>query len=308
LCLGFSSAVPVAVRADWPTYLHDNARSGVTDEKLKLPLVPIWTHRPVAPPDPAWTLPVKEAPRVRFDDVFHTVAADDRVYFGSSGDNKVYCLDGTTGKVIWSFFTDGPVRLAPTLADGRVYVGSDDGYVYCLDAMDGSEVWRQQVGYSPVSVTGHGRVISLWPVRTSVLIEQDTAYFGAGVFPSESVYLRAVNAADGTVVWRNDVSGERGPEQDRDGISPQGYLLASTDNLYVPSGRNMPAAYNRKNGEFLYYLSGGKTGGTYAILTDDKPASTTSSSMRAKPANAPRAAMPGPRRTRWWSRRGCRIR
>jgi outer membrane protein assembly factor BamB len=179
------------------------------------------------------------------------------VYFGSSGDNKVYCLDGTTGKVIWSFFTDGPVRLAPTLADGRVYVGSDDGYVYCLDAMDGSEVWRQQVGYSPVSVTGHGRVISLWPVRTSVLIEQDTAYFGAGVFPSESVYLRAVNAADGTVVWRNDVSGERGPEQDRDGISPQGYLLASTDNLYVPSGRNMPAAYNRKNGEFLYYLVAG---------------------------------------------------
>ena len=33
----------------------------------------------------------------------------------------------------------GPVRLAPAVADGKVYAGSDDGFVYCLDARTGQQ-------------------------------------------------------------------------------------------------------------------------------------------------------------------------
>jgi hypothetical protein len=39
---------------DWPTYMHDSARSGVSGESLKLPLVPLWTYVPPADPAPAW--------------------------------------------------------------------------------------------------------------------------------------------------------------------------------------------------------------------------------------------------------------
>ena len=31
------------------------------------------------------------------------------------------------------------------------------------------------------------------------------AYFGAGIFPHQNVYVCAVNAADGSVVWRAQV-------------------------------------------------------------------------------------------------------
>lgn len=272
-CLAFlASAFLLAPAAaeDWPTYLHDASRSGIAAEQLDMPLVPVWTFRPVVPPDPAWTTPAKEAPRVRFDDAFHVVAAGDLAYFGSSGDNKVYALDAATGKVVWTYFTDGPVRLAPSVADGRIYFGSDDGYAYCLDAASGELVWKQLVADKTQPVIGHGRMISLWPVRTSVLVDAGIAYVGAGVFPQESIYIAALDAETGERVWRNDVTGERGPEQQYDGVSPQGYLLASAGTLYVPSARSMPAAYDREDGNFLFYLRpGGKVGGSYALLTGE---------------------------------------
>ena len=256
------------VAADWPTYLHDNSRSGVTDERLEAPLVPVWVFEPIVPPDPAWTTPAKEAARVRFDDAYHVVVKDGQVYFGSSGDNKVYALEAKTGKIVWEFFTAGPVRLAPTAWKDKLYFGSDDGFVYCLRAATGELVWRARVAYSAERVIGHGRIISLWPVRTGVVVQDGIAYFGAGIFPSESIYVCAADAETGSFLWRNDVSGERGPEQQYDGISPQGYLLASSDNLFVPSGRSMPAVYDLSTGGFRYYLRpGGKVGGTYAILS-----------------------------------------
>ena len=74
--------------------------------------------------------------RVDFDDAFQVVAAGGRLYFGSSIDDKVYALSADTGEEAWSFCTGGPIRLAPMVWNGRVFVGSDDGFVYCLNARD----------------------------------------------------------------------------------------------------------------------------------------------------------------------------
>jgi len=260
---------------DWPTYRHDSARSGITAEQLAPPLSEQWVFTPTHAPEPAWPEPVKEAPRVRFDDAYQVAVVGDAVYFGSSADNKIYSLDATTGKERWDHFTEGPVRLAPTVSNGRVYVGSDDGYVHCLRSNNGAVLWKARPSHSDDKVLGNGEMISLWPVRTGVLVDDGVAYFGAGVFPHASLFICAVNAEDGTPVWTNDICGEKGTDmkygQDFGGMSPQGYLLASDSELYVASGRSMPAAFDRKDGEFLYYCSaGGKVGGTWALLTGDR--------------------------------------
>ena len=136
LVIGLLAAAPAAA-ADWPTYRHDVARSGITVENLSWPLKSSWAFRARVAPQPAWGDPkpvpieeILELRRVHFDDVFQVVAADGAVCFGSSGDNKVYCLDAATGRIRWTRITGGPVRLAPTLYDGRVYVASDDGWAY----------------------------------------------------------------------------------------------------------------------------------------------------------------------------------
>ena len=259
-----------AVGADWPTYRHDVARSGTTAESLSPPLAPVWVFQARHAPQPAWGDPkagpveeILELRRRHFDDVFHVTVEGDAAFFASSANHKVYCLDANTGAIRWTKITGGPVRLAPTLVGGRVYVASDDGFVYCLDARQGQEIWKFRAAPEDRRVLGHGKMISLWPSRTGVLVDNGLAYFGAGIFPAERVFLYAVKADDGTIVWKNDATGER--PQSR--ISPQGYLLASPSTIYAPMGRVPPAAFDRKDGRLLFETSFGKNvGGTYALL------------------------------------------
>ena len=271
ICCLLAVLSAAAMAEDWPTFRHDNARSAVTEEALAPPLHPQWVFTPPHPPEPAWPDPAKEKARVRFDEVYHVAATGGAVYFGSSSDHKVYCLEAATGRLRWSAFTGGPVRVAPTVVGNRVYVGSDDGYAYCLQAADGAEVWKVKPSFRDDKVLGNGKMISLWPVRTGVMVENAIAYFGAGVFPHETVFLCAVKAETGEVLWRNDTYGQIGYKLEFGGISPQGPLLASANTLFVPSGRAMPGAFRKADGTFLNFLSpGGKVGGTWALVTEER--------------------------------------
>ena len=107
-----------------------------------------------------------------------------------------------TGTRRWTVYTGAPPRLAPTVWKRKVYVGADDGKVYCLSAKDGSVVWTLRAAPTDERVLGQGRLMSVWPVRTGVLVDQGVAYFGAGLFPGEGLYLYAVDAETGKVLWK----------------------------------------------------------------------------------------------------------
>lgn len=274
--------VPARVLSDWSTYLHDAARSGITAESVALPAAEDWSFRPHLSPLPAWDVPkpvpvekLLELPRNRFDDAFHVAVGEGCVYFASSANGRVYCLDEATGGVRWTKASGAPVRLAPMLAGGKVYFGNDGGIAFCLDAKTGEELWRFQAAPENRRLLGNGRMISLWPLRSGVLVDDGVAYFTAGLFPNERVFLYAVDAQTGSLLWKNDTKGEAAFEQIS--FSPQGYLLASKNHLYTPLGRVPPAAFDRATGAFKYYTAFGKTvGGTYALLVDDKVYTGTS--------------------------------
>ena len=116
-------------------------------------------------------------------------------------------------------------------------------------------------------------MISRWPVRTGVLIVGEIAYFGAVVFPHETVYLTAVNALTGEILLFNDRISQS--DAGRNDLSPQGYLLSNEEHLYVPSGRSLPVAVSKKTGEIVFQRkyswrtdAGGVVGGTKAVLGD----------------------------------------
>jgi outer membrane protein assembly factor BamB len=250
--------------ADWPTYLHDNTRSGVTEEQLTLPLTELWTHRATHAPAPAWPPPARQdfwhelrnlRPTVVYDRAFHAVVAGGTAYFGSSVDDKVYAVDMASGDVRWTFCTEGPVRLAPTIANGKVYAGSDDGWVYCLNAPDGALLWKQRPHDEDHRIPGNGRMIALRPVRTGVLVDGDDAYFCAGFFSAQGVFLCDVDARTGAFRW----------SQPSDAIAPQGNLLASSSRLYVPTGRTTPGIFDRASGKYQGEVPG--QGGAYALLS-----------------------------------------
>ena len=145
-CLAVAVLARGVCAEDWPTYKKDPARTGVTAERLSLPLAQAWVYRPSRPPRPAWPEPGKELHRTDFDYAPQPVIAGGLVYFGSSADDTVRALDAKTGAPVWRFTTEGPVRFTPAVARGKAYVASDDGVLYCLDAKTGKLVWRFRGG------------------------------------------------------------------------------------------------------------------------------------------------------------------
>ena len=249
----------IALAADWPTFNNDPQRSGVTTEQLSFPLATVWAYEPSLPPCAAWPEPGKELHRMDFDYAFQPVMAGGLVYFGSSSDDTVRALNAATGELVWRFATEGPVRFAPAVVRGKVYVVSDDGCAYCLEAKTGSLVWRFRAAPDQDRILGNGRVIARHPCRSGVLVDDNVVYLTAGMWPTEGIYVYALDAASGKELWCNDSSGDiyvdlpHAGATGFSGVAPQGYLLASDDVLLVPTGRSVPAAFYRRTGRLLYY-------------------------------------------------------
>ena len=256
---------------DWPTYQHDNRRSAVTKEALALPLKESWRYESPSPPQTAWTGPAKwdaysgndglQSMR-NFDPAFYVTAVADSVYFGSSVDNSAHCLDATNGESRWQHYTNSAVRLPPTIGGDKAWFGSDDGHVYCVQTSSGELVWKSKPSPDPRLIPSNGKLISLWPVRSGVLLQNGVAYFGASLMPWEPSFLCAVDAGTGS-------QGDLGRFVMKEtGITLQGALLASKENLYAPQGRSVPLVYRIADGKRLGGIAG--SGGVYCVLTEDE--------------------------------------
>lgn len=238
----FPDMDPVVVRVeDWPMFLRDNVRSGTSPENLPLPLELVWSRQTRLPPMPSWPDEAKNdfwhnkynlEERVTYDRAFHLVSVGPRVYFGSSAEDAVFCLDAATGKVLWTYTTEGPVRLAPTVVGERLLFGSDDGHVHCVQAATGDLVWKQLLAPSPRRIAGNGRIISAWPVRTDVFVDKDQAFVCAGVFPSQGVYQYVLDGEDGTVRSQKTIA-----------VTAQGYQQKLFGKLMIGTGRNPAGAF-----------------------------------------------------------------
>lgn len=260
------------VRADdWPTYRADAARSGYTPERLPNQPRLLWVHRN-APPRPAWP----QSDRIEFDLAFQPIIMGDRVIFGSSAEDQVVAINAKTGEVEWRFFTGGPVRFAPAGWKDRLLVTSDDGWLYAVSLTDGHLIWKHRAGPDHRQVLGNERMISKWPARGGPVVMDDVVYFAGGIWPSDGVYLLALKADTGEPVWTNGETGRlfmaqpHGGAEAESGVSAQGYLLVSGNTLLVPTGRAVPAGFDRQTGQLQYYQlqKNQQRGGTRTLVSD----------------------------------------
>jgi outer membrane protein assembly factor BamB len=258
--------------ADWPMYRADAARSGYSPDPLPDNLELCWIYRSRTGASPAWP----SSSRITFDFAFQPIIAGGLVIFGTSAEDKIIALDASSGNIRWTFFTGGPVRFAPAAWRDRIFAVSDDDHLYALQREDGALLWKHRGGPNERMCMGNGRLISRWPARGGPVVMDGIVYYAAGIWPSDGVFLHALDAQTGKVLWTNDRVGRLNMPQPHpganaeSGVAPQGYLLATESRLFVPTGRAVPAAFRRSDGQLEYYRlqQNGSMGGARALVAD----------------------------------------
>jgi outer membrane protein assembly factor BamB len=270
-----TTKLPEVTNSDWPQYKKDNYRSGNSSINLDLETQgEAWVYKAPQKPVPAWYGPAKEdayavsgpLPSMRdYDLSYYPIIVGSNLYYGSSADDAVHCINAGNGKEKWQFTTNGPIRIAPTYHNGNLYFGSDDGFVYCVDARKGKLVW--QFSPSPKNhqkVLNNGRLISFWPIRTGVLMENGIAYFGASMLPWKQSYVCAINIETG----KTDIAGTYVTEHYDMNMTLEGSMASTGSMLIQPQGRISPAFLDKNTGGKKGQLAG--TGGCFVLVTPDR--------------------------------------
>ena len=71
--------------------------------------------------------------------------------FASTGVGDVVAMEAATGKILWQKHLGGPLRGAPTLENGHVYVMGQDNQIFALNQSDGVTQWTDS---GTLQVTG----------------------------------------------------------------------------------------------------------------------------------------------------------
>ncbi|MEI6714092.1 MAG: PQQ-binding-like beta-propeller repeat protein [Verrucomicrobiota bacterium] len=151
---------------DWPTFRHDNARSGFSNQPVAADMKQSWEI----------SLPGRLSAI--------TVAAG-KLFISQIDTHTLHALDHATGKSLWQFTANARIDSPPTFWKGRVFFGGNDGWIYCVRATDGVLIWKFLAAPSERKHGAWEQMESVWPVHGSVLVENGTVNAVAG----RSVFL-----------------------------------------------------------------------------------------------------------------------
>ncbi|MEM8669400.1 MAG: PQQ-binding-like beta-propeller repeat protein [Planctomycetota bacterium] len=274
LAILLSVAIDARAAEDWAMWRSDASRSAATSNSIPDELQLIW-KRDFGARKQAWDDPLN-LDLMTYDRVFEPIVMDGRMFLGFNDSDKLVAMDTASGKLLWKFFAEAPIRVPPVGWQGKVFVCSDDGFLYCVDAKTGGLVWKFRGGPNSQHALGNQRLTSAWPARGGPVIYDQTVYFAASIWPFMGTFIYAIDAATGEVKWVNDNTGSQYIKQPHSapsfaGVAPQGAFVATEDWLIVPGGRSVPAVFNRHDGSLKYFEfnAGGKgTGGSFVSADD----------------------------------------
>ncbi|NOX53101.1 MAG: PQQ-binding-like beta-propeller repeat protein [Planctomycetes bacterium] len=213
--------------AEWPTFRHDNLRSGYARTDVAADLEPVW----------------KKDFGVKLS---QPVVADGKLLITAVDRHTVYALDAKSGRELWHFVAGGRVNSPPTLYHGLAFFGCADGNVYALDAADGRLAWRFQAAPNARKLVSYGQLESVWPLFGSVLIQDGKLYCVAGrsLFLDGGLRLLILDPKTGKLIFEN-VMDRHVPGKDK-----------LVDDLLM--GKHMPVAQPdilSSDGQYVYMKS-----------------------------------------------------
>lgn len=116
------------------------------------------------------------------------VSFDNGRIYATNGAGYAAALDAGTGAVAWLVQPGGPLRGAPTIADGNVYVTSQDNQLFALDPADGKVRWTE---------SGTAELAGVFGTATPAASQ------GTVVAGFSSGELTAYRYENGRIVWQD---------------------------------------------------------------------------------------------------------
>lgn len=116
------------------------------------------------------------------------LAEFDKKIIATTGFGGVFALDMKNGQQLWRFDNPSPIRIAPTVAEGKIFVQTIENTLICLDAANGKELWRYKTATENTTLVG-GASPAYDPEQDVVI-----AAFSNGE-------LRAFKASTGSSLW-----------------------------------------------------------------------------------------------------------
>jgi len=110
---------------------------------------------------------------------------DEESYWGG----YINCLDAYNGTLLWrtQIAAGGMGHFSPTIAYGKVYIGSSLNRIICLNAETGSFIWYKEFG----GLLGY----------SSPAIADGKLYFGTDIYSGTNQRIVCINADNGSFIW-----------------------------------------------------------------------------------------------------------
>lgn len=116
------------------------------------------------------------------------LAMDGDVIYAVTGYGDVYAIGAEKGNVVWTKSLNLPLRIAPTIANGKLFVQSVDNKFFALNLNNGEELWMYDISMENTTLVG----------GASAVYEPTTDVVMTGFSNGE---LQALNASIGTPLW-----------------------------------------------------------------------------------------------------------
>lgn len=119
------------------------------------------------------------------------VSVEDGKVYATTGLGDVVALDATTGNQLWKVRPAGPLRGAPAIFGGQVYVVSQDNQIFALNIQNGDTVWNEAGSVENSGIFG---------------VAAPAAAQGTVVAGFSSGELTAYRYENGRAVWQDTLS------------------------------------------------------------------------------------------------------
>ncbi|MDR1026067.1 MAG: PQQ-binding-like beta-propeller repeat protein [Lactobacillus sp.] len=185
----------------------------------------------------------------------------DRVY-ATTGFGGIFSIDVVNGKVVWKKYIGTPLRIAPTVGGGKIFVQTIDNMIMALDPKNGQEIWKHKSDVEATTFVGGAN--PTYSEELDVLL----AAFNNGE-------LRAFKASTGSPLWADYLVARKRTNSLSNINSIKANPVIDKDKVYALGNNSVLVAIDLRSGMRVWEREVGGTNqpwlaGNYLyVLTND---------------------------------------